>query len=177
MWLRKLLDALGMRRNVGTGPEVRLKRAGVADAPAVQELAASFHNEHLEGWGENSSVSWTRQQVKAALQSPVHVAILALGDDLPVGFAAGLVATIGGVAKVGRIEAVYVLPGLRRTGVARRLVDRLIGDLVAIGAEDLELVVATQNVAARKFFATFGFADGDRVMACKYPQGRREGEA
>jgi ribosomal protein S18 acetylase RimI-like enzyme len=177
MLLRKLLDALGLRPGAGTGPEVRLTRAEIADAPIVQELALSFHHEHITSWGEDSSAAWTKDQVKAALKSAAHVVILAFGDDRPIGFAAGLVATIGSVAKVGRIEAIYVLPGLRRTGVARRLMDRLIGELIAIGADDLELIVATRNEPARKFFASFGFAHGDRVMELKYPKAHLEGDA
>ena len=57
----------------------------------------------------------------------------------------------------GAIHDVYVDPGVRRQGVARRLVSALVAELEAQGAERVVLATLVSNAAAQALFASLGF--------------------
>lgn len=57
----------------------------------------------------------------------------------------------------GKIHDVYVDPSARQTGVGRRLLERAIHDLEALGAPRVVLLTAAQNEGAQRLFASFGF--------------------
>jgi ribosomal protein S18 acetylase RimI-like enzyme len=57
----------------------------------------------------------------------------------------------------GAIHDVFVDARMRRRGVARQLLIRMLETLAAKGAPRVLLHTATQNVAARRLFASLGF--------------------
>jgi len=59
----------------------------------------------------------------------------------------------------GALHDIFVSDGLRRQGVARRLVEAVRDRLRNEGAPRLVLHTASKNEAARRFFATLGFRE------------------
>jgi len=59
----------------------------------------------------------------------------------------------------GALHDIFVNDGLRRQGVARRLVEAVREGLRGKGAPRLVLHTASKNLAARKFFAELGFRE------------------
>ena len=57
----------------------------------------------------------------------------------------------------GKIHDIYVDPSVRRSGVGRRLLERAIHDLEALGAPRVVLLTAAQNESAQRLFGSFGF--------------------
>lgn len=56
------------------------------------------------------------------------------------------------------IVAVYVSPDFRRMGVAAKLMDKLMEHALHLeGLEQLQLMVASSNLRAKKFYQRFGF--------------------
>ena len=56
-----------------------------------------------------------------------------------------------------RLDAIAVVRALRGRGVGRQLLERVIADAQAHGAEGISLMTATGNRAARGLFAAMGF--------------------
>ncbi|HEY3256896.1 MAG TPA: GNAT family N-acetyltransferase [Polyangiaceae bacterium] len=59
----------------------------------------------------------------------------------------------------GALHDIFVSDGLRRQGVARRLVEAARAELLRKGAPRLVLHTASKNAAAREFFAALGFRE------------------
>jgi len=59
----------------------------------------------------------------------------------------------------GVLHDIFVSDGLRRQGVARRLVDAVREGMRGKGAPRLVLHTASKNLAARQFFASLGFRE------------------
>ncbi len=57
----------------------------------------------------------------------------------------------------GKIHDIYVDPNARRQSVGRRLLERAVHDLEALGAPRVVLLTAAQNEEAQHLFASFGF--------------------
>jgi len=57
------------------------------------------------------------------------------------------------------LHDIFVSDGLRRQGVARRLVDAVREGMRGKGAPRLVLHTASKNLAARQFFASLGFRE------------------
>ena len=60
------------------------------------------------------------------------------------------------------LKQFYVLNGWHGTGIAQRLMDWVIEEARARGAEELYLSVFTENERAQRFYARFGFAEVGR---------------
>lgn len=159
--LMRLTSLRGRKPNAAADFEVA--KATLKDVDDLVILAETFRTEHSSKWGEGSMGQWARWQVKGSVQAADHVVVIGRAGGTPVGYCSGVVDRSAAVA-LGKIEAVYVLPGFRGTGLAARLLDAAIEGLVARGAGHLELLVAADNSRAQTFFASFGFKDSDRVM-------------
>lgn len=72
----------------------------------------------------------------------------------PGGFALGRVA-----GPEAELLTLAVAPGVRRTGVATRVLDSLDRLLVSAGAEEIVLEVAVSNTAARALYTRRGFVE------------------
>ena len=125
---------------------LRIVSAGVAEAGVLSAL-------YQAGFGE----AWAAAELARLLAGPGVFALIALDADEPVGFALGRVA-----ADEAEILSIALLPGQRRRGHGRRLLDALIDRCAAAGAAALFLEVAVDNAAALALYRGAGFREAGR---------------
>lgn len=66
------------------------------------------------------------------------------------------------VGDLADLQRIAILPGARRRGLGRELLDSLVATAVERGATRILLEVAASNVAAISLYESFGFATIDR---------------
>jgi ribosomal-protein-alanine N-acetyltransferase len=126
---------------------LRVVPAGVAEAAVLSAL-------YEAGFGE----AWAPDQLAQLLAGPGVFALIALDEaDEPVGFTLGRVA-----ADEAEILSITLLPGQRRQGGGRRLLDALVARSAAAGAASLFLEVAVDNPAALALYRGAGFQEAGR---------------
>ncbi len=103
----------------------------------------------------SSALPWSHELFAGELVMPSDQRhwLVAVADNDVVGF--------GGMMLVGdeaHLMNIAVDPVQRRSGIARHLLDRLIGDVVEMGARHLTLEVRTDNAPALELYRHFGLA-------------------
>lgn len=138
-----------------TNPLFQLAETG----PWAAEILARVH-------GEAFFEPWDAAAIASALDQPGAFAWVAQRDDgEPLGFVlvrAALFADGGGEAEVLTIAT---RPQARRRGVARALMEAVLGKLRALGAGRLFLEVADDNAPARALYESLGFQEVGRRPA------------
>ncbi len=81
------------------------------------------------------------------------------------GVTAGCVALHPLEGTVGEVKRMFVLPILRRHGVARALMQRLLGDAVLMGYERIRLGTLDEMKAAQALYRELGFVEIPRYRA------------
>ncbi len=80
---------------------------------------------------------------------------------MTVGFITGhfceLVSTVSKPVPMGSIDELYVIPELRKQGVARELCQRLENTFIDYGVEQIFVEVWAFNTNAHQFYADIGF--------------------
>ena len=97
--------------------------------------------------------AWSEPLVREELTGPGRRAVVA-ADGPVVGYAVTRLA--GDVVDLQRIA---VHPGLRRQGLARRMLENLLAGAVEDGGRRMLLEVSAGNIAAQAFYAAAGFAE------------------
>lgn len=95
--------------------------------------------------------AWGASLLEGAIADPHQAVLITTSGD-----AYGVVRGSGDTADLDRIA---VLPGVRRLGVGRTLLDALVGHATAAGAERLLLEVAVDNAGAIALYAATGFVE------------------
>ncbi len=109
----------------------------------------------LEDYEEATDDDWRRSDA-----DPVFVAFQ--GSD-PVGIT-GMTRQRGRkMAHRARVGLVYIRPALRRTGLARLLLEAVISHARGEGVWQLELAVSAENPAAMRLYQREGFVEVGRV--------------
>jgi GNAT superfamily N-acetyltransferase len=152
---------------------IDVRRASADDAASIAAV-------HVRAWQvayrgllpdavlDRLSVTQREQMWQQAMSGhpdpPVYVAV---GDGVVVGFCAIAAPSRDDDAEdgVAEIGAIYVEPGVWRTGVGRALMDVAIGDLRASGWSWVTLWVLAENRQARDFYARFGLAPDGAEMS------------
>lgn len=146
---------------------VRYRDAREADAEALAALFAETFTEtfgHLYGprdladfLSEQTPAHWAEQlrdpafAVRIAEDEGGAVGLAKLGPlKLPVGEDTG---------DALELRQLYVLDRVRGSGVARTLMDWLLGEARGRGARQLFLSVYTENPRAQRFYARYGFTE------------------
>ena len=125
---------------------IDLRAATTADLDALVALeAACFGDE-----------AWDAAAVRAEVEGPHRRVVVATREGEPVGYAVVLVA--GDVADLLRIATA---PAVRRTGVARALLDDVLAHARRAGADRILLEVAETNRGALGFYVAAGFSQID----------------
>jgi len=123
--------------------DASVRAAGAADVDVMVLLhAASFED------------AWPRQVLAPSLGMPGSFAVLGQVGDEPAGF---------GLARVhageGEIMTLCVAPDRRRTGLGKALVAAIVDRARTMGAVEVFLEVAADNLAARALYRGFGFVE------------------
>ncbi len=120
-----------------------LVAAGAGEAGAFARLHAACFD---AAWSEADFLDW--------LHRPLAIACLARIDGEAAGFALALAA-----GSDAELLTIGVRPDLRGAGLGARLLERLMADARARGLDRMVLDVARDNQAARRLYATRGFAE------------------
>lgn len=137
-----------------------IRAVTAADEAAIRVLWEAFETEVPEPDGF-APETWEEAWADLSRHASEGVALVAEGDDGPVGYA--FATALDGTRS--HVTDVYVQPGARREGVATELMRELAAGLRGLGAEWVSVDVLTTNSAARMLWERLGLADVQTVMA------------
>jgi len=124
-------------------PEPVLSEAGPEDAAAFAALhGAAFHR------------GWSADEIETLLIDRAVIAHRAMADDNLAGF---ILSRLAG--DEAEILSVAVAESARGRGLAGKLLDLHMRRLAGLGVQSLFLEVGADNVAARRLYASAGFAE------------------
>jgi ribosomal-protein-alanine N-acetyltransferase len=119
----------------------RIRRVERADVPALTRIEQRCFTD-----------PWSEAGIRESIQSETTIALLAENMEGEVGY---LMARLSG--EEGEILNLAVLPGHRRQGVGRRLLEQGLALLIGRGVREAYLEVRESNLAARDLYQGFGF--------------------
>jgi [ribosomal protein S18]-alanine N-acetyltransferase len=119
----------------------RIRRAERADVPALARIERRCFSD-----------PWSERGILESIQSETTIALVAENEEGELGY---LMARLSG--EEGEILNLAVLPGYRRRGLGRRLLEQGLALLVGRGVREAYLEVRESNQAARDLYLGFGF--------------------
>jgi ribosomal-protein-alanine N-acetyltransferase len=119
----------------------RIRRVERADVPALTRIEQRCFTD-----------PWSEAGIRESIQSETTIALLAENTEGELGY---LMARLSG--EEGEILNLAVLPGHRRQGVGRRLLEQGLALLIGRGVREAYLEVRESNLAARDLYQGFGF--------------------
>ncbi|WP_343067938.1 GNAT family N-acetyltransferase [Undibacterium jejuense] len=146
--------------------EVSLRRATVADAEAIAAV-------RVEAWQttyrdmipdtyldqmrvEDSFLHW-KQILQALPAAGDRVCVyVAESEGHIIGFASGMLLPEAKFGMQAELTAIYLRPAWQRSGIGRRMVQKVARTLQAQGAESLLVWVISGNAIARNFYEELG---------------------
>lgn len=105
--------------------------------------------------------AWNQPQVLEELTGAGRRGWVALPDEETAGELVGYAMTMT-LGEITDLQRIAVLPERRRTGIARRLLDRALAAAEQDGADRMLLEVSATNRAAMRFYTDAGFTGVDR---------------
>jgi ribosomal protein S18 acetylase RimI-like enzyme len=147
-----------------------IRDATPADLLALEPLWRAFEEEIPEPPWVDVDIDDELRDVAETLDRGT-VAVIAENEiGEPVGFA---IARRWG-RRLGRITDLYVIPGARGHGLARRLTARIVERLRTLGLDTVQLEVVATNDSARAIYAGWGFKLQELTLATPLDElGRR----
>jgi ribosomal protein S18 acetylase RimI-like enzyme len=141
-----------------SGPEVREARIG--DFEEIYTLAAELARTVGDSPPDLDAV---RERLSELLEEP-RARVLVADDGGVVGVASlWIKPDLAHGDTVVEVPMLVVAEGSRRGGVGKLLMEEVRRLSAENGAELIELVATTQNVAAREFYRSLGFVETDHV--------------
>lgn len=148
----------------------------VSEGWAMEILSVA--ERHIEAYATMRMALWPsetiarhRGDIEEALASPSvdHVAFLAVvGGDVCVGFAEAALRHdyVNGctTSPVAFVEGLYVSPDMRRNGVARRLIDRIVEWARTRGCSEIASDADAGNMDSHAMHEALGFCETERVV-------------
>lgn len=131
---------------------LEVRRAGLPAAPVLAALHGACFPD--QAWPERP---WDESTMVELMTAPGSLALLALRDGQPLGFALARVA-----ADEAEVLSLGVLPAQRGRGVGRALIEALCRLADVLGAGTLHLEVAADNAAALALYRASGFEESGR---------------
>lgn len=166
-----------MAEELESAPPFHIRRATLADAGAVSQVAATVQQLHFERDPTTfqppdveAGVAWYRE----LLARPDTVAFLAESDaGAPMGHVLTIARSIPVAAhfthpqEYVEVQEIGVLPAHRGTGVGRALHQRAVAHWRAAGVTELRLTVIAFNDGARRFYEGLGFVERSRKLSLR----------
>ncbi len=143
---------------------VRPARAGDAEAITAMwadmaKLHESFHRECWE-YAEDAHKS-VHQHIVESVDDPEMIQLVACNPEgWPVGFARGCVRKANPIFRIrvsGEVWDLFVAAPHRGHGLGRRLLQKLMDEMKARGAEDVQLKASLLNECAIELYKKMGF--------------------
>ena len=142
---------------------VTIRRLGREDAALFRAIRlealatdpAAFASS-LADWRDRPLADWENRMTAMPT-------FAALRDEDAVGTMGWMRERYARLAHRALLVGVYVTPAVRGTGLARRLLDRVLGAARAEGILQMELGVSTATPRAQAFYARAGFAQVGRI--------------
>lgn len=150
--------------------EIHLRRATAADAQAIAEVRVEAWRTTYRGMipdayldnmrVADSAEQWQTilmaladQDANADLKPTAKVCVfVAESEGRVIGFVSGAMLAVPKCGMRAELTAVYLLPAWQRCGIGRRMVQKLVRTLQALGASDLLVWVLAENYSARHFY-------------------------
>lgn len=104
---------------------------------------------------------FNRRQIRALLANPNAFVVIARADRTIAGWAVGLLHRHGSRTCSGRLYALTIHPDFRGRRLGTRLANRVLDQLVRLGARSLSLEVRVTNRPARHLYDRLGFAPAE----------------
>jgi ribosomal protein S18 acetylase RimI-like enzyme len=145
--------------------DITVRKAEAGDLEGAAELAAHLVRQHhevdpgrffLPERVEQGYASWFRHELGRA----GAVILVATRGAALVGYAYGALEGRDWnllLDEHGAIHDIFVVSGERQHGVGRRLLDAILRELEALGAQRIILSTMVSNVGAQRLFASVGF--------------------
>jgi aminoglycoside 6'-N-acetyltransferase I len=142
-----------------------VREATSDDLDAVAELADRFYREE----GFDTPTHELHDHAARLIVSPAALVLIGLVDNKPAGIAISTTSYGLEHGLIAELEDLYVLPGARRSGLARQLIEQSRSWAAGEGCSELEVVVDPDGEARHGligFYAKLGFADfGRRLLS------------
>ncbi|WP_222619418.1 GNAT family N-acetyltransferase [Undibacterium hunanense] len=146
--------------------EVSLRRATVDDAEAIAAVRVESWQATYRGMVpdsylddmrvEDSMLKW-RQILQAMSQAQDRICVyVAESEGHIIGFASGMMLPEPKLGMQAELTAVYLRPAWQRSGIGRRMVQKVARTLQAQGAESLLVWAISGNSIARNFYEELG---------------------
>jgi ribosomal-protein-alanine N-acetyltransferase len=129
----------------------------IDDLPAVYRLGTRCYDLHDKPYNY-----WSLREVADHIEGSPGLCFVAEAGGQVVGFALGA-ASYEILEDTGHLEWLAVDSEHRRSGLATRLIDAVVGQLRALGRRDVVADVSSANEASRSLFARAGFEEGISV--------------
>jgi ribosomal protein S18 acetylase RimI-like enzyme len=163
---------MAQRTNDAGSGEARwvIRPARAEDAAAVSALWQVMADQHAAydpevwDWAPAARARWEEHAFTRFLGKQSVVLLVAEGEEGIVGFATGQVKPshqTDATEKTGAVWDLVVDPAHRNLGIGLRLMERMLAELKARGAEDVVLHAALANEAALRLYERLGLR---RVM-------------
>lgn len=148
--------------------EINLRRATVADAEAIaavriESWLATYRgiipDAYLDGMKLEESINHWRTILEALPAAGERICVfVAESEGQIIGFASGMLLPEPKLEMNAELTAVYLRPAWQRSGIGRRMVQKVARTLQAQGSHSLLVWVITENAIARNFLEELGGA-------------------
>jgi GNAT superfamily N-acetyltransferase len=133
------------------------RRATKADLASVVELEATARQAvAAQRGGPLLLARDVRPFDPASIDDPDRLVVLGTIDDVPVGYAAVALSTIGDGVRVAVVESLFVEPDAREVGVGEAIMDFVLHWSAAQGVSGIDAVALPGDRATKNFFERFG---------------------
>ncbi len=146
--------------------EISLRRATVEDAAAIAAVRVESWQATYRGMIpdtylddmriEDSALQW-RQILQAMTAAADRICVyVAESEGQVIGFASGMMLPEPKLGMQAELTAIYLRPAWQRSGIGRRMLQKVARTLEAQGAESLLVWVISGNAIARNFYEELG---------------------
>jgi ribosomal protein S18 acetylase RimI-like enzyme len=146
--------------------EVSLRRATVADAEAIAAVRIEswrltyrgmIPDAYLGGMKLEDSVIHWRTILEALPDNADKLCVfVAESEGQLIGFASGMILPEPKLGMRSELTAIYLRPAWQRSGIGRRLLQKVARTLQALGADSLLVWVISENAIAKNFYDDLG---------------------
>jgi len=136
-----------------------IKNASVADIPLIRELIMQVWPQTYTPILGDEQVNYmleqfyTPESLEKQMRELGHRFIICYAGDKPVAFASWA----EGEEHIFKLHKIYILPGQQGKGVGREILNHIVHEIKAKGAQELHLNVNRYNYSAKAFYEKTGF--------------------